>query len=454
MSRAIIMVAVLALASAPFGLAQPRECNDTPVLFSDDTFRGRPLPLRDSVEDLHRIGMGDDASSICVPSGWRVTLYEDDDYGGDVLNLTGPVTITDLKRQRPEGQDWGDRISSVRVVRVRTSRYQGRLPADCDRYPVLFKNDGFRGGTARLDQSNPDLHRGGMGDDASSLCVPDGWRVILYEDTNYRGDRLELNGPDAIQDLKRDRPDGRDWGDRISSVQVERARGGFTRRPDESGGLYRDDPRDPRYETRGNCDDYVLLFEEYDYRGRYLQLDRDLPDLRNRGLGDTVSSVCIPAGWSATFYQYPDYRGRSFTISGHERIADLRRDRSRRDYWGDRIGSVQVRRSGYRDDRVPVTGPCRDFPVLYSDDDYRGRSLELVRSIRDLHRDGFGDTASSICVPDGWTVTLYEDTEFRGASVRLAPGQSIADLKRDGLRGQDWGDRVSSVEVRRGRNWR
>ncbi len=448
------LLMVLAVAASLPAMAQPRECLASPVLFSDDSFRGRSLALRDSIENLHSQGMGDDASSVCVPSGWRVILYQDTNFGGDALDLTGPVTISDLKRERPQGKDWGDRISAVRVYqpRKRLGRYQGQLPQGCDRYPVLFERDTFRGKTASLSQQIPDLHRQGMGDDASSVCVPEGWRVVVFEDTNYRGDRLEIYGPDAIQDLKRDRPEGKDWGDRISSVQVEQI-GGSQRRPSEFGGV---DKTPGIFDSRSRCRRYPTLFENYDYQGRYLELDDSVRDLRGRGFGDAVASVCVPSGYTVTFYEYSDYRGRSFQVAGDQEIPDLRRSRSGSAYWGDRFGSVQVYRSGADPygSRDPDTtaGPCRDFPVLYSDDGFSGRSLVLRNSIRDLGSEGFSDSASSVCVPTGWAVVLYSESDFRGDRLDLSGGQSVSDLRRDRPGGQDWGDRISSVEIRR--DWR
>ena len=90
--------------------------------------------------------------------------------------------------------------------------------------PVLFDNDDFGGRQFRVDQDVSDLNRRGFGDKASSICVPRGWVVELFSDDSFRGDRLELVGPYSIADLKRDRPDGENWGDRISSIRCSRRR--------------------------------------------------------------------------------------------------------------------------------------------------------------------------------------------------------------------------------------
>lgn len=207
------------------------ECSSNPVLYSNDSFGGRSLSISRDIPNLHYLGMGDDASSVCVPSGWRVVLYRDSNYRGATLELRGPTEISDLKRDRPRGSDWGDTISSVRVSRLRGRGRHGwgrGSYTNCS-VPELFGDDDFDGRSVTVSNSIPDLHRLGMGDSVSSICVPSGWFVVLYEDTGYRGRSLEIRGPDSVADLKRDRPGGSDWGDRISSVEVFRGRGGRRR---------------------------------------------------------------------------------------------------------------------------------------------------------------------------------------------------------------------------------
>ena len=191
-----------------------------PTLYADDDLRGKSLAVDRSMRDLHDQNFGDEASSLCVPYGWQVVLHADTGYRGDRLQISGPREIDDLKRDRPEGQDWGDRISSIEVLRVQPD---ASLPEACGSVPMLYSESGFKGASLKLDQSRPDLHRQGFGDKASSICVGAGWVVEVFADTGYRGDRLRLNGQIVVSDLKRDRPEGQDWGDRISSVRVSRA---------------------------------------------------------------------------------------------------------------------------------------------------------------------------------------------------------------------------------------
>ncbi len=442
------LVALAFLVGPSQALAQRGgDCVDAPVLYSDDGYRGRTVILNEDISDLHRSGMGDDASSVCVPFGWRVVLYKDSDYRGSYLELRGPTSIADLKRDRPNGADWGDAISSVRVYRP--VRRGGRY--DC-RVPTLFGDDDFGGRAVTADSSIPDLHRLGVGDQASSLCVPAGWLMVIYEDTNYRGRSLDITGPDSIADLKRDRPDGSDWGDRISSVEVFRGGRRGRRGGDDRGDYDRGGYNSPR----AACDRYPLLYSDDDFRGRSLDLSAPVPDLHSRGFGDQASSICIPSGWRVVLYEDTGYRGQSLVLDGPREVFNLDDD-----YFGDRASSIDVQAPGRwrqgSDERWPSGSgsvgnqgqpqDCDRYPVVFSDSGFRGRSLRLDNSVSDLSSLGFGDQISSICVPSGWRVVFYSDSNYRGDSLQVYGSASYADLSRDRPNGSDWGDRISSVQV-------
>ncbi len=446
--KAALLASALWLMSGASFAQVSGECLNAPVLFSDDGYRGRSLVLTDSNPNIHAQGMGDDASSVCVPYGWRVVLYEDSNYGGQYLELAGPAQISDLKRERPDGVNWGDRISSVKVFKP-VVRNRGGRTIEC-RQVTLYSNDDFGGRSVTAQSSIADLHRVGMGDDASSVCVPAGFKVELFEHTNYRGSRLEVRGPDSIADLKRDRPDGADWGDRISSIRVSKD-SGYGVPPVRRGRVY-----DPTPSPTVRCDRYPTLYEHGNYSGRAMELSNSAPNLQGQSFNDIASSVCVPQGWRVVLYSESDYRGESLTLNGPEDNPDLGR------LWNDRVSSVQVYPPGrgiggiWRNPDDIQYGPppaeCGQYPTLFADSGFRGQPLRLDNSIADLHRVGMGDKASSICVPSGWIVTLYSDTNYRGSTLEIRGDANYNDLSADRPDGSDWGDRVSSVRV--DRSWR
>ncbi|MGB3756274.1 MAG: hypothetical protein WBA07_07860 [Rivularia sp. (in: cyanobacteria)] len=101
-----------------------------------------------------------------------------------------------------------------------------KLPSECKTRPVVFEDDNFRGKKMVLEQGNYGVWKDYLyhffSDEISSVCVPKGWKVILYQHHGLRGDKLEVTGANSWNDLKRQRPDGKNWGDSISSIRVIR----------------------------------------------------------------------------------------------------------------------------------------------------------------------------------------------------------------------------------------
>ena len=100
--------------------------------------------------------------------------------------------------------------------------------------------------------------------------------------------------------------------------------------------------------------------------------------------------------------------------------------------------------------------------TIYADPRFRGESRVLTADAEDLddvlggctHGTGafmkfnFDDCISSIRIPPGWTVTVYEDPRYRGDSVKIA--SDVADLEDvRGPCGGDFDDCISSIRVSR-----
>ena len=108
----------------------PADTGDGITIFADPRFRGESTILLADVEDLDDLVVGciknetfgnyihfdDCISSIRIPAGRKVTVYEDPRYRGDSVTFTSDVMDLDDVRG-PCGGDWGDCISSIRVSR-------------------------------------------------------------------------------------------------------------------------------------------------------------------------------------------------------------------------------------------------------------------------------------------------------------------------------------------------
>jgi hypothetical protein len=103
---------------------------DGVTIYQHPRFKGISQVLRTDVEDLDDLtgGCNDDGrydfysdfddciSSIRIPPGWRVTVYEDPRYRGASATFTSDVPDLDDVRG-PCGDDFDDCISSIRVSR-------------------------------------------------------------------------------------------------------------------------------------------------------------------------------------------------------------------------------------------------------------------------------------------------------------------------------------------------
>lgn len=62
------------------------------------------------------------------------------------------------------------------------------------------------------------------------------------------------------------------------------------------------------------------------------------PDLHDKGgrFADSISSVCVPAGWVVRAFEHKVYKGKMLEIVGPKQYEDLKRQLG----WGDRISSI------------------------------------------------------------------------------------------------------------------
>jgi hypothetical protein len=95
---------------------------NTVVIYQNTSFQGDSRALPSSAPNLDDLpgcgGAGSDwddcISSIRIPSGWSITVYDEDNYTGNSTTLSADVA--DLARVTgPCGDDWDDCIASIQV---------------------------------------------------------------------------------------------------------------------------------------------------------------------------------------------------------------------------------------------------------------------------------------------------------------------------------------------------
>lgn len=174
----------------------------------------------------------------------------------------------------------------------------------------------------------------------------------------------------------------------------------------------------------------VTLYEHNGFRGDSLSLSSDVASLAGTSIGDDrASSIRVAPGCTVTLYEHPNFRGRSTLLTGDSTaLVGL-------DVGDDRVSSARV--------RCTSRGP--HGVVLFSDTEYRGSQAVFYEDVRDLRPDVFRDnSASSIRVPAGCSVTLYEHPDFRGNEETLFADDPVLANNRIG------NDQVSSLRLRCG----
>lgn len=425
------------------------------VTIYKDNFAGPSRKLRAGVYDFFELGAvdNDQLSSVKIPKGMKVTLYEHAEMGGRSLEFTSDVSATVLKEKK-----FNDLTSSISVEVLPqpepsekpvekpkeeptpveepkpTEPTQPEKPETTIKGPVVtiyFSNSSRRFAPGRYDA-------GAIGDDRtlSSLRMPTpGLRVILYAQPGFTGKSLTIED-DMITKSYFESNNFLKVGSLVVEAlpSVTLYQGNYS--GDEftfyQAGEYRlgelGIANDELSSVRVGAGFWVLLFEDDNFGGESVLLTKDASAdfLAGKDFDDRVSSLVI--GTTAmpvpivTVYQ-EDFEGPSMKLTPGE-YGLLAFNNS--------ISSVEVPRT------MRVT--------LYDEPSFQGKSMVLRASIGQNYLQGahFDNAASSARIellqPKDYTVTIYTD-QFKGFGQDLLPGKY---RKRDIQLGDNT---VSSIHV-------
>ena len=297
------------------------------------------------------------ASSFYIPAGYLVILYEDSGYNGQSIGPFGegssnlPVNFI-------------GELSSVIVsqpqpqpqVQAQTQLQNQKSTPNC---PTFYRND-FQQGDSFQMCSSGDVP-GEWNDQASSFYVPFGYSVQLYQDSGFSGLNLgsyilgSYNVPDNGQ---------------LSSVII-------------SSELNQTQPSIP------NC---PTFYRNQNQQGDSFQMcsSGDVPDQWN----DQASSFYVPSDYFVELYQ-------DFGFSG-ENLGSYTK------------GSYNVPTNGQLSS-VAISSKLnqtRVCPVFFTYSNQQGDSFQMC-SNGDVPFQ-WNDKVSSLYVPTGFTVLLYQDSGFGG----------------------------------------
>lgn len=203
--------------------------NSVPFAFHHPSFT-EGTALHSSSRHLDELNINDRMTGIRVPAGWEIVLYRHSDFRGENIRFTGPTEIPDLRKvdmKDSRGRvvyqtgfaygkvTWNDQVSSVEVIGANANR------APIGDSVVLYEHSYWRG--RRLETEDwiytlkNNTHQ--FNDVVSSIHVPSGRAVELYEHEGCGGWMIRIVGPMDVGNFH-SAPDGRNWGDVISSIKI------------------------------------------------------------------------------------------------------------------------------------------------------------------------------------------------------------------------------------------
>ncbi|NLS12757.1 beta/gamma crystallin family protein [Vibrio sp. SM6] len=140
------------------------ETGEAIELFEHGNSGGKSVLIRENEPDLSIFDFDNIASSVNVPAGWEIRVYEGSYYSGSNW------TLGSGQRDLPAN----DRISSIKIM---------KKPED----QVVTLFDSFYSNSKTLKLSDSTSWLDDFNDKAVKVHIPEGWEVRFYEHGNYTG---------------------------------------------------------------------------------------------------------------------------------------------------------------------------------------------------------------------------------------------------------------------------
>ena len=411
---------------------------------------------------LDQVGGERVISSMKVFPGYRVIAFSGSNFDGSSIIFTG-----NMSNLASGPMSWDKRISSMIVERLGTTGGGGNVIVNPTPYPentvtnpsmlpqdavTIFQNPNLSGGkwSAPIGsyRSNQILFIGPG--TTQSIHVPYGYRLIAFTGSSLNGSsRVFTSG--TYYNLASDAPG---WSRAINSMIVERDPGNVVVQPYPNQG-----------ENPANLpQDAVTIFQNPNLSGG--KWSAPAGSYRSNQIlfigPGTTQSIHVPFGFRLIGYTGSSFNGSSRVFNSGT-YYNLANDAPG---WNRAINSMVVERTGgVVVDNVPGRPqpggvvvdnvPGRPQPVVstadvvmaYADVGYQGSAERLnVGSYRGDQLIGTPPrTISSIRIPAGYKVTVYDGPNFNGDYRVLT--YSIDNFVAEG--GGRWNDRISSIIVER-----
>ncbi|WP_010182664.1 beta/gamma crystallin-related protein [Aquimarina agarilytica] len=216
----------------PTGTGGDSKNNSIVTVYENCGFKGRGVQLKEgkyTIAQLASKGIkNDDISSIKVTKDFKVTIYQNNNFKGYATVLNSDISCLINNRSGRNGSsDWNDDISSIRIERKITPQV------------MVYKDCGFNGKSVVLKSGNYTISQlanlGILNDDISSIKIPNGYKMTIYQHNNFRGYNASFTSDTkCLSNIKKGRTNDSNWNDDISSIRIEKTNNGAKKSSIES----------------------------------------------------------------------------------------------------------------------------------------------------------------------------------------------------------------------------
>ncbi len=348
----------------------------------------------------------DKLSSMRIPSGLKITIYEHDNFAGRSKTFTSDVSCLE-----PE---WKNMASSVIVEGSHIEPNNNNYGQND--YINFFNDCYYRGYSQSLRPGSYNGSQLGLLEyNISSFIIHGNLRVRAYvSNTNLWGNSYTFESDQSCL--------GSAQNDKIGSLVIEY-------KPRQ--------PNNPYHVANGN---YATVYTDCNFQGNSLRLAPGSYQGDKLGLLKyDISSIEIPSNLRAKVFINSEYlSGPYYLVTENSNCLSSTLN--------NRIGSLIIEETGYNNNNNNPYEQDNERVVIYVDADFRGQSVIVPPGrYSNMSQLGFPDKAlSSLTVPPGYRVVLYELENFGGKSYTI-----IQSKNRFYFSG--WNDKTSSIAVYRDR---
>lgn len=381
------------------------------TVYEHCNYQGRSYFLEPGTYRGYQMKIDNDRlSSFQVPAGMKITIYEHDEFKGRGKTYTSSVYCLD--------GEWNEMASSIVVESTLPSNYN---PNDY----VIFYNDCYSKGYSR--SLAPGTYTaeqlGSLRENISSFTIYGNLQVKAYTNSNNAsGYAYTFEQSQTCLSST--------YSDKIRSLVVEyRSAGGNYGGGNYGGGNY------------GNSNAKAAFYTDCNYTGNSIHLGPGYYQGDKLGLFKfDISSVEVPSNLRVKVFINNEFlSGSSYTLNENNTCLSGNMN--------DRIGSIVVEERGYGGGNYGNNPPYNNQQVIiYTDENYRGQSAALLPgTYSNMAMLGFPNKAlSSLQVPAGYRVVIYENENFTGKNYTITESKSKFYLS-------GWNDKTSSIAVYRDR---